>query len=178
MPGGQGGRGGGGRGGGGQSLKIGVVADSHDNCPAIEEAVRYLQGRGVETLLHAGDIISPFAAKRLAAFAGTVTAVFGNNDGERHGLSHVLADIAPPPRTLNVGGRTIVLTHERERVSEEMLDGADLVIFGHDHEARVVECEGGGPVELNPGELGGWLSDKRTLAVVELDTMEIEIVEL
>ena len=159
-------------------MKIGVVADSHDNCPAIEEGVRYLQGRGVERLLHAGDVVSPFAAKRLAAFAGQVTAVFGNNDGERHGLAHVLRDIAPPPRVLDIDGRRIVLTHERERVTDEMLVGADLLVFGHDHEARVFEPESGLHVELNPGELGGWLSGKRTLAVVELDAMEIEIVEI
>ena len=158
-------------------MKIGVIADSHDNCPAIDEAVGYLEQRGVETLLHAGDVVAPFAAKRLARFSGTVTAVYGNNDGERHGLAHVLADIAPGPREIEIGGSRIVLTHERGRVSDEMISGADLVIFGHDHEARIVEPEGDGPVELNPGEVGGWLTGKRTLAVVELDTMEIEIVE-
>lgn len=159
---------------------IGVVSDSHDNCPAIDEGVRYLKERKVEHLLHAGDIVSPFAAKRFLAFGGPMSFVYGNNDGERHGLAHILTDIAPPPRTVELAERVILLAHDRSRVQPSQTVGADLVIFGHDHEARVVEPEGAGeaPVELNPGELGGWVTGRKTLAVVDLDSMEIEIVEL
>lgn len=48
-------------------MKIGLIADSHDNLPMIRAAVEVFTAAGVEAVLRAGDIIAPFAAKEFLA---------------------------------------------------------------------------------------------------------------
>ena len=38
--------------------------------------------------------------------------------------------------------------------------------------------EKGPPLIINPGEAGGWLRDKCTIALLELETMAVEVIEL
>ncbi|ODS31814.1 MAG: hypothetical protein SCARUB_03062 [Candidatus Scalindua rubra] len=45
-------------------MKIGIVADSHDNVPAIKKAVEYFNQSNVEFVIHAGDYIAPFSTIR------------------------------------------------------------------------------------------------------------------
>ncbi|MFW6188838.1 MAG: metallophosphoesterase [Planctomycetota bacterium] len=156
-------------------MLIGVMADTHDNMPKIQQALDALREREVEAILHAGDVVAPFALKLLAACGLPFTAVFGNNDGERDGLKKTCETIYEPPYTLRMGGRTIVLTHDPESVEPEQAAEADLLIHGHTHERDV---ERGRPLVLNPGEVGGWLSGRSTAAVVDLDSMEAEIIDL
>ena len=157
-------------------MLIGLVSDSHDNVPAIQEAVQALQDRGAEHLLHAGDVVAPFAAKAWAAFDGPITAVFGNNDGEREGLARVLDDIDDPPRTLELAGRTIVLAHAAEQIDDATRAQADLVVYGHTHRAEA--SREADVLTVNPGEVGGWLTGRRTCAVVDLQSLAVEIVDL
>ena len=114
-------------------MLIGVVSDSHDNVPAIAAAVKALRARGVEHLLHAGDVVAPFAAKAWREFQGPITAVYGNNDGERAGLARVLTDIHEPPHSLTLAGRRIVLAHDENALAETVAAEADLVVIGHTH---------------------------------------------
>ncbi|MEL7671087.1 YfcE family phosphodiesterase [Methanobacterium sp.] len=64
------------------------MSDSHDNLPAIREAVKFFNEAKVELVIHAGDMISPFAANEIKNLNAEFKAVFGNNDGERDGLRH------------------------------------------------------------------------------------------
>ncbi|HDZ14270.1 MAG TPA: YfcE family phosphodiesterase, partial [Pricia sp.] len=36
-------------------MKIGIVADSHDNVPAIKKAVEYFNKSNISFVIHAGD---------------------------------------------------------------------------------------------------------------------------
>jgi len=155
-------------------MKLGILSDSHDHLNNLRRALSLLQERGAEAILHAGDIVSPFAAKVLREFPGGVFAVFGNNDGERKGLAKLL-DVSEGPRELELAGRRIVLVHEIERVPEELAQGADALIFGHTHEPTI---EPGRPLRLNPGEVGGWLKGRATCALLDLEGMEAELCEL
>lgn len=157
-------------------MLIGVVSDSHDNLPAIGAAVAALSERGVGHLLHAGDVVAPFAAKAWRAFEGPITAVFGNNDGERAGLAKVLDDIHQPPHALTLGDRRIVLAHDEQDLTGAVIGAADLVIFGHSH--RPETRREGSQVLVNPGEVGGWLTGRRTCAVVGLHDLSVEVVRL
>lgn len=157
-------------------MLVGVVSDSHDNLPAIEAAVTALSARGVEHLLHAGDVIAPFAARAWRRFAGPITAVFGNNDGERAGLAKVLEAIHEPPFVLTLGERRIVLAHDLRAVPPAVLAGAALVVSGHSHTSDVRRENG--TVYLNPGEVGGWVTGRRTSAVVDLKTLWVEMLSL
>jgi len=92
-------------------MKIGVIADSHDNLDAIRRAVRLLNDMRIGLLVHLGDVIAPFAAKEFMAFRGRILAVYGNNDGEKKGLKKLLPDIDYPPRLLEMEGRKLLLAH-------------------------------------------------------------------
>ncbi len=155
-------------------MKIGIMADSHDHLSRIRRALHLLRAHGVEELIHAGDVVAPFAAKAVTAFEGPIHCVFGNNDGERKGLSKVL-DVKEPPLVLEIGGRKIIVAHEVAEVPDGLARDADAVIVGHTHEPEV---KPGKPVWINPGETGGWLTDCATCAVLDLETMEVEICEI
>ena len=152
-------------------MKIGIIADTHDNLPKIKKALALFKMRGCEAIVHAGDVIAPFAAKALRALKLPIYAVYGNNDGERTGLAELL-DIADGPRLVKLGERTILLAHSDAQVTPEAAKGADLVVVGHTHVAGIKRDQK--PQVLNPGEAGGWLYGKATVAVVDTVRMSIE----
>jgi putative phosphoesterase len=151
-------------------MKIGIISDSHDNLPLIRTAIKAFTDSGAEAIVHAGDIIAPFAAKELLAASLPVYAVFGNNDGEKKHLSEVLADIRQGPRTFELGGKNFLLTHDRASVSDTDLEGIDVLIVGHSHRYGI---EPGSPLVVNPGEAGGWVSGIPTAALLDTNTMEV-----
>ena len=156
-------------------MKIGVVSDSHDNVPMIRKAVEVLNREGVGAVLHAGDYVAPFSAKEFLKAKAPISGVFGNNDGERTGLAKVLLDVMPGPRLLDMGGITIVLAHEGGAIEPPLLAQADVAVFGHTHKAVV---EKGRVLRLNPGECGGWLTGRCTVAILDTDTLDVKIVDL
>ena len=70
-------------------MRIGILADTHDNLPKIERAVRFFNKEKVDFVLHAGDFIAPFAVSKLKGLTCSWLGVFGNNDGEKNGLSGI-----------------------------------------------------------------------------------------
>ncbi len=163
-------------------MKIGVLADSHDNLVTIRRAVEVFSGNGVEALIHAGDFCSPFVLpefKPLADRGLKMHAVFGNNDGDRALLVRRAGDFCTfvdGARNVELGGRRIVVMHYPD-LSQDLyrLGTYDLVIYGHDHTVRV---EGGKKKLLNPGACSGYLADAPTVALVDTESMAVEIVKL
>ncbi len=156
-------------------MKIGVIADSHDNIPMIKKALAVFVKRECQIIIHAGDVISPFAAKALLSAKIPVYAVYGNNDGEKKGLKDLL-DIVEPPRVIKAGDRTIVLAHSEDQIKDEHRTGADLLIYGHTHVSLVERDKE--PMTLNPGECGGWLYSKPSVAVINTERMSIEEISI
>ena len=157
-------------------MRIGVLSDTHDRLPMIDAAMDRFRAVGVDTLVHAGDVISPFAAKRLAQFPGTLHVVYGNNDGERAGLNGVLPQIQDGPIFLDLGGRRVLVHHALDWCHDDQLEQADVVVAGHTHEVEVRSH--GKKLMVNPGECCGWVTGRCTIAVVDLDRLEAEIIEL
>lgn len=157
-------------------MLVGVISDTHDNLPKVARACELFRERGVEAVLHAGDFVAPFALKVLVNSALPVTAVFGNNDGERDGLAGVCDDLHEPPHRFELGGRVVVLSHEPDRLTDEVVAGADVLIHGHNHVAETARRDG--CLLVNPGEAGGWLSGHCTVAVVDLARLDAEIIDL
>ena len=54
---------------------IGVMSDSHDNVDAVRAAVEVFKSAGCKLVIHAGDFVAPFAARRITA-SGTGHRVF------------------------------------------------------------------------------------------------------
>jgi hypothetical protein len=157
-------------------MKIGVISDTHDNLPAIDAAIRRFREAGVETILHGGDFVAPFALKRILQARLPVVGVFGNCDGERAGLAQLLPDLADGPRRLELGGKKITLVHNAARLTHEDLEAADILVSGHTHEPKVERQEG--RLVVNPGECGGWLTGRCTVALVDTLAMTADIEEV
>jgi predicted phosphodiesterase len=62
-----------------------------------------------------------------------------------------------------------------ESLSKRSLEHTDVVISAHTH---IPEIKQGNPMYINPGECSGWLYGKNTVAVLDLQTMHAEIVDL
>lgn len=159
---------------------IGVMSDSHDNVTMVRKAVALFKDAGCDLVLHAGDVIAPFAARELAGLGCPVRAVFGNCDGEKQGLEAAMkkfGEIKEAPLIFRHRGRQVLLVHYHFSVAAYAASGKyDVIVFGHTHKP-VVRKEGK-TLLLNPGETGGWLSGKTTAALLNPDKLEAEIIPL
>jgi len=160
-------------------MKIGIMADSHDNMHKVAQAVEIFNKRGVEKVLHAGDIVAPFVSIPLKKLNCDVVAVYGNNDGEKLYLKEMfekinaVGRIAEPPVTLELAGKRIYLTHWPHQLDALARSGDfDLIVYGHTHDLDIRRV--GGTLIVNPGETGGWLREKATVVVLDLEKLEEE----
>lgn len=160
---------------------IGILADTHDNLPLIDEAVKQLNHYGVEMVLHAGDYISPFTVSHFKPLQAQLIGVYGNNCAERKRLKELFRDIDADLRgffaEVSVEGVKIGLLHGHD---EELLNALlkscvyDVVVHGHTHQAKVQRI--GRTLVINPGEVCGYLTGKSTMALLDLKTRDAEIV--
>lgn len=158
---------------------VGLIADTHDNRATSARTIRVFNERGVGLVLHAGDFVAPFNAREFSGLKCRFVGVFGNNDGERPGLKQAFAhigEVVEGPYEVEHAGRRFALMHA-SRLLEAAEDSGryDVIVYGHTHE---VEVRRGKTLVVNPGECGGWLNDRATVAVLDLETMEVEVVEL
>ncbi|MBM4054627.1 MAG: metallophosphoesterase [Planctomycetes bacterium] len=157
-------------------MKIGIIADTHDNITAVKKAVSFFNKQNLEYVIHAGDYIAPFSLRELMNVKARFIGVFGNNDGEQKGLLDVCKNIHIPPYTIVLDGKTILLTHILENIcgnADE--ENVDIIISAHTHTPKIKQ---GMPLYINPGECCGWLSGKSTVALMNLKTLEAEIIDL
>jgi len=162
---------------------IGVISDTHDNIPMIDEAVRRLNEHEVRLVLHAGDYISPFTVQHFKPLKARLVGVYGNNCAERVVLKRLFSDIGADIRgffaEIKAGGLKIALLHGHD---EELLrslvesEAYDLVVHGHTHRASV--SRKGRTVVINPGEVCGYLSGESTMVVFDLETRDVETVTI
>ncbi len=159
---------------------IGVMSDSHDNLTMIRRAVAVFNDARCDLVLHAGDIVAPFAIKELAGLKCRVRAVYGNVDGEKPGLKMAVqpfGEIQDAPSVFSYAGREILLCHIDLPVRKYMAAGKyDIIVFGHTHRPEV--RKEGKTLAVNPGETGGWLTGKSTVALIDPASLTVEIVAL
>jgi hypothetical protein len=159
---------------------IGILSDSHDNLTKVREAVRLFNDAGCGLVVHAGDFVAPFTAEALRSLRAPVRAVFGNCDGERPGLAAAfrgLGEIAMAPLIFEHAGLRLCVSHLDAPVGGLASSKRyDVVIYGHTHRP-VVETRDGVLI-VNPGETGGWLRGKSTVALLDPAARTAEIVTL
>ena len=142
-----------------RTMRIGIISDSHDHHQNILKAVKIFREQKVDYVFHAGDIISPFAAKAFSEVKGSkFIAVFGNNDGEKLILASTIkgfgGEIYEGPHTTETAGRKIFITHKPGALDEVISSGRyDLVIYGHTHKQDIRTV--GKTLVINPGVFSG-----------------------
>jgi hypothetical protein len=121
---------------------IGVVSDTHGLLRP--QALERL--RGVDRIVHAGDIGSPEVLRALEAVA-PVTAVRGNND--RAAWARALPETA----ILEVGKVRLYVLHDVKALAVDLRATAiDAVIAGHSHKPALADRDG--VLFMNPGSIG------------------------
>ena len=148
---------------------VGVISDTHGLLrPEALEALR-----GVDRIVHAGDVDQPEILERLEGVA-PVSAVRGNMDRGRW------ADTLPETRVVEAGDCLLYVLHRPERLDlDPAAAGFDAVIHGHTHEPRREVRDG--VLYLNPGSAGTRRGERPvTLAHLRAgpEGVEAEIVEL
>jgi putative phosphoesterase len=156
---------------------IGIMADSHDNLKAIKKAVRLLNEESCSLVIHAGDFIAPFAARELQRLKCPVKAVFGNCDGEKQGLEKTfqsLGEIREAPLTFKHNDLHFLVMHLNFPLEPYLSSGEyDVLVFAHTHKSEIRKQEK--TLLINPGETGGWLSGKSTVALLDPKTLFVQI---
>jgi putative phosphoesterase len=159
---------------------IGIMSDSHDNLHSIKLAVQLFQNAGCSLVIHAGDFVAPFAARELKNLCCPVKAVFGNCDGEKEGLKKVIqpfGEIKNAPLSFSFQSLNFLVVHILETPSSfPPSSGSSVIIFGHTHKPELRQK--GDTLFINPGETGGWLSSKNTVALLDTKTRIAEIITL
>jgi len=159
-------------------MLIGIMSDTHDNLPLLKKAIGFFNERKVGYVIHAGDYTSPFTLKLFDELQCEYLGIFGNNDGDKLLLQERAGGkIRNQPYTFTLEGKKIVVMHEHF-VVDALADSGhfDLVVYGHTHEIDVRKVKN--TLVVNPGEVSTYLYGKSTVALVNLETLEAEIVEL
>jgi len=162
---------------------VGIIADTHDRLPLLDEAVKRLNEEKAELVLHAGDYVAPFVVPHFKPLKANLIGVFGNNDGDRELLkkrfTELGADIRGKFAEVKVDGLRIALLHGDEaELLQSLIDGEsyNVIVYGHTHEAKTYRK--GKTLVINPGEVCGYLSEKPTMAMLDTRTLDAKITHL
>jgi putative phosphoesterase len=178
-------------------MLIGVLSDTHDSQESVQNALAILRRRGIQIVLHCGDIV---AVETVSLFVGFATHfVFGNWDGDLlRGQRYVWAPLWPhgksrdasrlcsaieaiggtihdPWGDLELEGRKIAWVHGHDRVLLQELEQCncyDFLFYGHTHKPE--QHRRGRTLVLNPGAM--YKVAEKTFAILELSTGEVESV--
>ncbi len=156
-------------------MKIAVVSDSHDNTEKIKNFVKEVNRLNIETIIHCGDIISPFSATLFKKANSEFIAIFGNNDGETAGLLKKFHEIKKPPIEIELYGKSFAIMHEPILI-EKITGKVDYILYGHTHSLEIKQING--TTIINPGELCGYITEKSTFVILNPVTGETKIMEI
>lgn len=160
-----------------QISAVGILSDSHDNMTAIHKAVEIFNQRKVDLVIHAGDLVAPFTARALKKLNCSLIIILGNNDGEILGLNKVFeGQIFQAPHQTMINEKKILILHDPIILDElQHNSNFDVIIYGHLHKADIRK---GKPLIINPGECGGWLYGKSTIAIWNVETDDVELIQI
>lgn len=172
-------------------MLLGIMSDSHDNINNVIKAFNIFRDKGIVYIIHLGDIISPFIAKKMIELKWEqlfVNAIYGNNDGDKILLRKIFDSVGwkidSGPRIEEINGKKIFLMHGYNGIdftktlaySIAKQKIADIVLYGHTH--RIDKKNIDGTLVINPGETYGLLYGKATIAIVDLNKLTVEFIEL
>ncbi|MDD5065419.1 MAG: metallophosphoesterase [bacterium] len=161
-------------------MLVGIMTDTHENMENIRKAVDFFNKKGVELVLHCGDIISPITFKEFDRLNCRMELVFGNNDGERvflvqrfreKGTFHV------PGWESKLDNKKFIMMHEPVGV-EALAESQkyNYIIYGHTHLQDIRKI--GKSLIINIGETGGWLNEISTIGILDTVKDEVKVITL
>ncbi len=160
---------------------IGIVSDTHGNTDNAAEALDLLRDRGVETVIHCGDIGGVSVVELFAGFDAWF--VLGNVDRDYQLLADAVRNVCGAGRLaqthrLEIGGKRFAVCHGHTEEFSRFRKARDIdyLLYGHTHHRkneRVGEMR-----MINPGALGGLPRQSRSFAILDEQNDKLEVVEL
>jgi hypothetical protein len=166
---------------------IGMLSDSHGRAAVTQRAVEMLVERGVDVLIHLGDV---GGAQVLDALVGKLSdeglavppvhIVFGNTDYDSASLSRYATAIGiqvdDPVGRLELDGKTVAFSHGHlaDAVADAMATEPDYFLHGHTHKVRDERI--GSTRVINPGALHR--ATQYTVAVLDTEADRLEIMQV
>jgi hypothetical protein len=158
-------------------MRIGIVSDTHNNLKNVARIVELFNTARVDRVIHTGDITQ---AKTIHAFAqlhAPLWGVFGNNDQERESLDAAIAQrgfrFADPPLELVWHERRIIVVHDPRDLGGVLPTTHHLALHGHTHHHRLDRV--GGQTIFNPGECAGHMDGHNAVGIVDLATLDAQL---
>jgi putative phosphoesterase len=74
-------------------MKIGIIADVHDNLRSLNKVLDYLNKQRADLLIHCGDWDMPFTMKAFTRIECPIRAVLGNGDPDIQKFLYQLQDL-------------------------------------------------------------------------------------
>ena len=160
-------------------MKLGLIADTHDNVKGIRQALRLFHEHQVHRILHLGDLCQPETAWE---FTGVPTSyILGNNELElvalRRALQAAGIEYLGEQAVLTIDGKTLCLYHGTRKSTLQRLIRSqeyDYLLKGHSHE--VEDYRVGATRVLNPGAL--WGARPHTVAILEPESNSFQVLEI
>jgi hypothetical protein len=162
------------------SMKIGVLSDTHDNLANVIMALEGLRERGIDTIIHCGDLtdfelLSYFREFRLIYLLGNMDHVYGTIVKKVQQMNP--DNFAGPVFTGSLGDVPVAATHSHlEGKLTELVQSRryQWIFYGHTHQ-RKDEMVNGTRV-VNPGALGGLRRGLRTYCIADLTEQNVEFI--
>jgi putative phosphoesterase len=157
-------------------MRIGIVSDTHNHLANVARIVELFDEAGVERVVHTGDITQARTLEVFGRLRAPLVGVYGNND-ERAALAstgrRLGMDLHDGPLELDWAGRRILVVHDPRDLDAALAPHHAVALHGHVH--RLVIERRLGALVLNPGECAGHLPGHNAVAVLDLRTLEPEI---
>ncbi len=160
-------------------MKIGIISDTHNDIEMTRRAIDAFQERGITTLIHAGDLVSPDMVSLFSDFK--VRFILGNNDSDHEGIANACRcygnEAAGRCCEFELEGKQFFVCHgdDAKRYNEAVESGRyDYVIHGHTHHYSLKRRRN--TLVINPGAA---MSDvhsefKESCVVLDVATGEVE----
>ena len=166
-------------------MKIGIVSDSHGRGDRLQSAMEAFASRGVQAVVHCGDIGSTQCVEALSSIDAATYAVAGNVDAhvKQLGSAAATSGVTFAWEVVEVplgDGQHLVATHGCDQeVLEELIRGEQFPYVCHGHTHRVRD-ERIGPVRvINPGALRSPKAPKHpSAAILDTDGDPLEFIAL
>lgn len=160
-------------------MKLGIIADTHDNIESTRKAIEFFQDQDVDSVVHCGDMVAPFTAELFESKSFDFYAVRGNNDGEWNLKETVeeFGEFYNNVAKLEFQCNRIAVYHGTDEAIVTGLvqsSSYEYVLRGHTHQKKIYDH--GGTVEINPG--GIKLTDQEEefhVATLDLDDGDVEL---
>ncbi len=163
-------------------MRIGILSDTHGRKARLETALEMLTARGVQVLVHCGDVGGMACVDLMVAAGKPTYLVSGNMDRDVEALSSAARVVHAQfhSEVIEVpigGGRRLAATHgDDRRLLDELIQGGQFayVCHGHTHvrlDKRI------GPVRvINPGALHRTMQP--SAALLDTETEELEFLDV